>query len=80
MTKSPDEYDSSKFFPHVSVAKDMRRDREPVKAGDVIAYIMCKSGLPGDNTVKACTPEAVKKGKAEISKLGIINPHLIRNY
>ncbi|KAI9250709.1 DNA polymerase family B-domain-containing protein [Helicostylum pulchrum] len=68
LTKSPDEYDSSKFFPHVSVAKDMRRDREPVKAGDVIAYIMCKSGLPGDNTVKACTPEAVKKGKAEISK------------
>ncbi|GAA5814125.1 hypothetical protein MFLAVUS_007615 [Mucor flavus] len=69
LNKSPDEYDSLKSLPHVSVAKNMRRDRVPIKVGDVIAYVMCKSGLPDDSGIKACRPEEVKKGKAEISKL-----------
>lgn len=69
LNKSPDEYDSSKSLPHVYVAIDMRRNRVPVKAGDVIAYVMCKSGLSDDSCIKACRPEEMKKGKAEISKL-----------
>ncbi|KAI8061341.1 hypothetical protein BDF21DRAFT_348014 [Thamnidium elegans] len=67
LNKPLEEYNNEKTLDHVSVAKDMRRARKPVKAGDVIAYIMCKSDVPSDGNTKACIPEEVKNGNAKIN-------------
>ncbi|GAN01359.1 DNA polymerase alpha catalytic subunit [Mucor ambiguus] len=50
LTKSPEEYRSTKGNPHVIVAKDMRRSGIAVKSGDTIPYIYCTK-TTGDGVV-----------------------------
>ncbi|CEP08177.1 hypothetical protein [Parasitella parasitica] len=68
LTKSPEEYRTTKGNPHVIVAKDMRRSGIAVKAGDVIPYINCKKMTPDGHVRESRMPDDVRSGKAVIDK------------
>ncbi|KAF1796423.1 DNA polymerase family B-domain-containing protein [Mucor lusitanicus] len=69
LTKSPEEYRTTKGNPHVLVAKDMRRSGIAVKSGDTIPYIYCTTtNMDGEVVREPRMPDDVTSGKAVIDK------------
>lgn len=71
MTKNLDDYNKSDSFPHVRVAKKLRKTGKIIKQGDTVEYIICivQNEEYASVAEKACYPEQVENGEFRIGKI-----------